>query len=115
MTIQFDDDKNNFGFNETNETLNGRVAMLGFVALVGTEALLGHGILVDSFGLPALITTSWLDSSSLILCWLVRPIVLRSSSSSSKIDCSDAHGFHNFHYFKFVLGLYLPSLAFKKC
>eukprot|EP00808_Paulinella_micropora_P029357 g2429.t1 len=62
MTKEFDYkgyfQEEGFGFNKTAETTNGRVAMLGFVALVATEALLGHGILVDSFGLPALITTS---------------------------------------------------------
>jgi hypothetical protein len=33
-----------FGFNEYAEKLNGRLAMLGFVALLLQEVLTGHGI-----------------------------------------------------------------------
>lgn len=35
-----------FGFHLANETLNGRVAMLGFIALVVVEWRLGHAILI---------------------------------------------------------------------
>jgi hypothetical protein len=35
-----------FGFHAHNEQLNGRLAMLGFIALVAVEAQLGHGLLV---------------------------------------------------------------------
>ena len=35
-----------WGFHGHNELLNGRLAMLGFVALVVVEWALGHGILI---------------------------------------------------------------------
>ena len=35
-----------WGFHEHNELLHGRLAMLGFIALVAVEWKLGHGILV---------------------------------------------------------------------
>ena len=35
-----------FGFHLHTETLNGRMAMLGFVALLAVEVVLGHGLLV---------------------------------------------------------------------
>lgn len=35
-----------WGFHTRNELLNGRAAMLGFVALVAVEWFLGHGILI---------------------------------------------------------------------
>jgi hypothetical protein len=35
-----------FGFHTHTELLNGRLAMLGFVALVAVEKVLGHGLLV---------------------------------------------------------------------
>ena len=35
-----------FGFHTHTERLNGRLAMLGFVALVLVEIFLGHGLLV---------------------------------------------------------------------
>ncbi|MBM5799347.1 MAG: high light inducible protein [Cyanobacteria bacterium K_DeepCast_35m_m2_023] len=35
-----------YGFHLHNETLNGRLAMLGFIALVAVEAKLGHGLLI---------------------------------------------------------------------
>lgn len=34
-----------FGFTEYAEKLNGRLAMIGFVALVALEAATGHGII----------------------------------------------------------------------
>ncbi|MBD2093101.1 high light inducible protein [Microcoleus sp. FACHB-1515] len=34
-----------FGFSEYAEKLNGRLAMIGFVALVALEAVTGHGII----------------------------------------------------------------------
>ncbi|MCT4367954.1 MULTISPECIES: high light inducible protein [Synechococcaceae] len=34
-----------FGFHRHTERLNGRLAMLGFMALVGLEWQLGHGLL----------------------------------------------------------------------
>jgi hypothetical protein len=36
-----------WGFHGRNELLNGRLAMLGFVALVLVEWKLGHGILIQ--------------------------------------------------------------------
>jgi hypothetical protein len=35
-----------FGFHIHTELLNGRLAMIGFVALVAVEKVLGHGLLV---------------------------------------------------------------------
>ena len=35
-----------FGFHTHNEILHGRLAMLGFMALLGVEWFLGHGLLV---------------------------------------------------------------------
>jgi hypothetical protein len=35
-----------WGFHTHNERLNGRLAMLGFVALVAVEWILGHGMLI---------------------------------------------------------------------
>jgi hypothetical protein len=35
-----------FGFHGHTEKLNGRAAMLGFIALLVAEQLLGHGLLV---------------------------------------------------------------------
>ena len=35
-----------WGFHSRNELLNGRLAMMGFVALVAVEWVLGHGILI---------------------------------------------------------------------
>ena len=35
-----------FGFHSHTERLNGRLAMLGFFALLAVEKALGHGILV---------------------------------------------------------------------
>lgn len=35
-----------YGFHAANEILNGRVAMLGFIALVLVEWRLGHAILI---------------------------------------------------------------------
>ncbi|MCP9927967.1 high light inducible protein [Cyanobium sp. CH-040] len=35
-----------FGFHTHTERLNGRLAMLGFIALVAVEWKLGHGLLV---------------------------------------------------------------------
>jgi hypothetical protein len=35
-----------FGFHAGNELLNGRMAMLGFIALLLVEWKLGHGLLV---------------------------------------------------------------------
>ena len=34
-----------YGFHTHNEQLNGRLAMLGFIALVAVEVKLGHGLL----------------------------------------------------------------------
>ena len=36
-----------YGFHTRNELLHGRIAMLGFIALVAVEWSLGHGILVS--------------------------------------------------------------------
>jgi hypothetical protein len=35
-----------YGFHVTNEILNGRAAMLGFIALLLVEWKLGHGLLI---------------------------------------------------------------------
>ena len=35
-----------FGFHSHTEKLNGRAAMIGFIALLVAEVLLGHGLLV---------------------------------------------------------------------
>ena len=35
-----------YGFHGHTEKLNGRVAMLGFIALLGVELKLGHGLLI---------------------------------------------------------------------
>jgi hypothetical protein len=35
-----------FGFHTHTELLNGRLAMLGFIALVAVEWKLGHGLLI---------------------------------------------------------------------
>ena len=35
-----------FGFHTHTERFNGRVAMLGFIALLAVEVKLGHGLLV---------------------------------------------------------------------
>ena len=35
-----------FGFHTHTERLNGRLAMLGFIALVAVECKLGHGLLI---------------------------------------------------------------------
>jgi hypothetical protein len=35
-----------YGFHRHNEQLNGRLAMLGFIALVAVEFKLGHGLLI---------------------------------------------------------------------
>ncbi len=35
-----------YGFHTHNEQLNGRLAMLGFIALVAVEYQLGHGLLI---------------------------------------------------------------------
>lgn len=35
-----------FGFHPHTETFNGRMAMLGFMALLAVEIVLGHGLLV---------------------------------------------------------------------
>jgi hypothetical protein len=40
-------DKKGFGFNEFNEGLNGRLAMLGIVIGFATELLTGKGILAQ--------------------------------------------------------------------
>ncbi|CAI8171167.1 MAG: high light inducible protein [Prochlorococcus sp.] len=38
--------KPRFGFHVYNEKLNGRLAMLGFLALMAAEAKLRHGLLI---------------------------------------------------------------------
>ncbi len=38
--------KPRFGFHSHTENLNGRFAMIGFIALVILEVKLGHGILI---------------------------------------------------------------------
>jgi hypothetical protein len=35
-----------WGFHQHNELLHGRIAMLGFIALLAVEWTLGHGILI---------------------------------------------------------------------
>ena len=35
-----------YGFHGHTERLNGRVAMLGFIALIAIEIKLGHGLLI---------------------------------------------------------------------
>ena len=35
-----------YGFHTHTERLNGRLAMLGFIALMGVEIKLGHGLLI---------------------------------------------------------------------
>ncbi|MFZ0406510.1 MAG: chlorophyll a/b-binding protein [Cyanobium sp.] len=35
-----------WGFHQHNELLHGRIAMLGFIALLAVEWKLGHGILI---------------------------------------------------------------------
>jgi hypothetical protein len=35
-----------WGFHEHNELLHGRIAMLGFIALLAVEWKLGHGLLI---------------------------------------------------------------------
>ncbi|GAB4338556.1 MULTISPECIES: chlorophyll a/b-binding protein [Leptodesmis] len=39
------DDTQKFGFNEYAEKLNGRLAMIGFVAVLILEAVTGHGVI----------------------------------------------------------------------
>jgi hypothetical protein len=39
------DDTQKFGFNEYAEKLNGRLAMIGFVAVLILEVVTGHGII----------------------------------------------------------------------
>lgn len=39
-------DKPRFGFHRHTEQLNGRMAMLGFIALLAVEIKLGHGLLI---------------------------------------------------------------------
>lgn len=38
-------DESQFGFTQYAELLNGRLAMIGFVALLALEALTGHGVI----------------------------------------------------------------------
>ena len=38
--------KPRYGFHSHNEKHNGRMAMLGFIALMVVEATLGHGLLI---------------------------------------------------------------------
>ncbi len=35
-----------YGFHSHTERLNGRLAMIGFIALIVVEVMLGHGLLV---------------------------------------------------------------------
>jgi hypothetical protein len=39
------DDKQTFGFNKYAEQLNGRLAMIGFVSLLGFEVITKHGLI----------------------------------------------------------------------
>lgn len=39
------DQKQQFGFNKYSEKLNGRLAMIGFISLLGFEALTGQGLI----------------------------------------------------------------------
>ncbi|NMG07395.1 chlorophyll a/b-binding protein [Brasilonema sp. UFV-L1] len=39
------DETQKFGFTEYAELLNGRLAMIGFVALIALEVLTGHGFI----------------------------------------------------------------------
>ncbi|MBO3463356.1 chlorophyll a/b-binding protein [Aetokthonos hydrillicola Thurmond2011] len=38
------DQSKKFGFTESAEKLNGRLAMIGFVSLIALEVLTGHGL-----------------------------------------------------------------------
>jgi Chlorophyll A-B binding protein len=40
-----DTNKSKFGFTQSAEQLNGRLAMIGFIALIITEVVTGHGSL----------------------------------------------------------------------
>ena len=44
--MQVVEPENGWGFHERAEKLNGRMAMLGFFALLAAEHWLGHGLLV---------------------------------------------------------------------
>jgi hypothetical protein len=39
------DQKQQLGFNKYSEQLNGRLAMIGFISLLGFEALTGQGLI----------------------------------------------------------------------
>lgn len=39
------DQNQQFGFNKYSEQLNGRLAMIGFISLLGFEALTGQGLI----------------------------------------------------------------------
>lgn len=39
------DEKQQFGFNKYSEQLNGRLAMIGFISLLGFEVLTGQGLI----------------------------------------------------------------------
>ena len=41
-----------FGFHTHTERLNGRAAMLGFIALLVVEIKLGHGLLMQAWDIP---------------------------------------------------------------